>query len=163
MTLHYLASQGKNCVYVQMKPGLDENLDKVFLARLQDSVITLPWFLDKLRFNSNRSARARVEDVFRRINKRTNEKVFAVIDLTDDSDQRVVGPYINTSRFTCQIKHYVSDVRLIQCVFSASESLMFQAESYREPRLHLFLSKELSLDLLFTYKVLFGQVERKFF
>jgi hypothetical protein len=51
-----------------MNPGLDEDLNKVFLARLQDSVITLPWFLDKLRFNSNRSARARVEDVFRRVN-----------------------------------------------------------------------------------------------
>jgi hypothetical protein len=68
ITLHYLASQGKNCVYVQMNPGLDEDFDKVFLARLQDSVITLPWFLDKLRFNSNRSARARVEDVFRQVN-----------------------------------------------------------------------------------------------
>jgi hypothetical protein len=162
MTLCYLASQGKNCIYVQMRPGSDEDLDKILLARLQKSVITLPWFLDKLRLNWDQSARDRVEDVFQRVNKRTNEKVFAVIDLTDDSDKLVSVPF-NARRFTCQIKHYVSDVRLIQCIFSASEGLMFQAESYREPRLHLFLSKELSLDLLFTYKVLFGQVERKFF
>jgi hypothetical protein len=44
-------------------------------------------------------------------------------------------------------------------IFFDSEGLMFQAESYREPRLHFFLSKELSLDLSKEYLVKIGQLK----
>ena len=154
MTLKHLASQEKNCVFLDFDPEQHLDLNEVLWARLKDSVVTLPWFLDHLRFNSQRSSRRRIEDVFQRVSEQTSEKVTVVIDVTVSNERKGVSltrPEIpklfNVKSFTRQIKHFVADSESMRCVFSASEGLMFQAESTHESRLRLFLAKELPLDL----------------
>ena len=130
-TLEYLASEEKkNGIYLQINPRRDAELDDILWARMRKSVYTLPWILNEIRLNPEMSRRDRIEDVFRKVHKLTNEKVVVVADLTVVvADKRVgivermlpsVGPsvadnylHLDTNQFTRDVKNYVSDLKVM--------------------------------------------------
>jgi hypothetical protein len=60
---------------------------------------------------------------------------------------------------TRELKAMVCDAEIMQCVFAASEGLLFQDQARREPRLQLFYSKELSISASVVYLKKFAKMK----
>jgi len=142
---------------------------------LKNSVYHLPWFLDRMRFDSFLSSNAIVAKVFEDVNKTSGTPVTAVFDINPITssgftpnqvpflsspgvfekvvrDPKSLAPSFSfdARSFTRQVKTLV-DSGVMQCLFAATEGINFQAEAIREPRLRLFEAFELPISISENY------------
>ena len=172
-TLEYVASKQKNCIYCNVDGNGSFHLDDIIYGVMKDSIFTMPWFLSQIRLNGSLKRRTIIEKVFRKVKENTGEPVTVVVDIASENDlafdkevlasaesmkdafmtknASISFSSFNATVFTKQVKHYVADAKVMRCLFAASEGLMFQAEALREPRLKIYLSKELTIDMSKTY------------
>jgi len=67
-------------------------------------------------------------------------------EIVDKAMSKAIQVPFNANRFVRDVKNLVSDEGIMQCLFVASEGVEIQDLTDDEPRLRLFLAKELSID-----------------
>jgi len=85
------------------------------------------------------------------------DKTISLLETIDGimKSQLVKLSSFDAKDFTRAIKNYMTDARIMHCLFVALEGLLFQVESYRETRLYVFLTEELSLEISKAYLKIF--------
>jgi len=122
--------------------GLKEGI----LCELRKNVYNVPWPFTRIRLSSV-DAGAILANAFQRVRQDTGVPVSLLLDI--DMKTQIAG--FSCETLTRELKAMVCDARLMHCCFAASEGLLFQGQARREPRLRLFYSHELSVELALKY------------
>ena len=149
--LELFSAQHANVIYVEMELGR-ESVCQVLYQRLQNSVWHLPSYFDSVRPRLSSDPTYVVTEVFNLVRKKTGQPVISLIDLNPPSKNSSGNkPDPDARAFVRQVKHLVSDNRIMKCVFASSEGACFRTEAAREPRLRLFTTGEIPLSTAKEY------------
>ena len=127
---------------------------QAILFEMREQVYSLPWPFTRLRLSSIRSNKL-IANVFQKVRQDTGIPVTLLLDINTKTQN--LG--FSCKNLTRELKEMVCDDELMQCVFVASEGLLFQAQAQLEPRLKLLFSWELSIDASVTYLKRFEKME----
>ena len=150
--LKLFSAEHANVIYVKMELGR-ESVCQVLYQRLQNSVWHLPSYFDSVRPRLSSDPTYVVTKVFNLVRKKTGQPVISLIDLNPPSKNSGGGnkPDPDARAFVREVKHLVSDDRIMKCVFASSEGACFHTEAAREPRLRLFTTGEIPLSTAKEY------------
>jgi hypothetical protein len=133
---------------------LVRGLADAIVFEMRQQICNLPWPFTRFRLSSINSKKI-IANVFQKVHRDTGIPVTLLLDI----DMKSQNADFNCEKLTRALKAMVCDAEMMQCVFAASEGLLFQAEANREPRLELLYSRELSIEASIAYLKRFSENE----
>ena len=120
--LKLFSAEHANVIYVKMELGR-ESVCQVLYQRLQNSVWHLLSYFDSVRPRLSSDPTYVVTKVFNLVRKKTGQPVISLIDLNPPSKNSGGGnkPDPDARAFVRQVKHLVSDKRIMKCIFASSD------------------------------------------